>query len=755
MSGGPRQGAAKTGNLPPSLPLNPSSGKKPKRAFSARVVKLKIADPGKLPSRAVRDLIKSMRQRPDEASQKDILRAYELAQEAHAGQKRASGEDFIDHPLAVAHITAELGGDAQSVVAALLHDTLEDSKLFDSAFLRREFGKDLTLVIEGLSKFTEVWFASDSVRQSANLAKLIQASTRDIRVFIVKLADRLHNMRTLAALPRAKQLRTVHETLDFYAPLAARLGIRELRRQLEDLSLQTLHPLRHKVLRARLERDDGKRQLELTQIVDSMREVIAGLGIAVESRLEGHNLYAIYRSMKDDLASFGDALGPCRVTLATAREEDCYRVLGAIHKLCKPVAGRFRDAIALPHSNSLKLLHTIVVAPGHLAIEISICTHQTAELLRLGVVPLLERDRSGDIHGWLADWRELEEEKTDNNQFTEDFRADLQLRENIVYSADGRAHSLPECASALDFAYISEAKVANNATAVTIDGRECPLSTIPRSGQTLELVCDSNARPQLLWLDFATTPKARAAIRRYFQKFGREQAIMLGRERLTSAFKEQYPADLAAGALSERVLGRVAEELRLNSVDDLHLRIGLGRLSLEEALTRIQGSRHSSVGKTGAFQKQPSAPRLKAIRLLEGDRGRRVSLSVADCCRPIPGDPIIGTQEASDRVSVHRRQCPEARGRRATSQLAVAWADTWSHKAIGCLRAEILNRPRTLAAIARTLGDMEINIEKLDIARVGDCQVMHISLAVSGREQLGEALRKLSRLDKVLRIERI
>ncbi len=755
MKGVPRQDAATTGRPPSPLPLKQSLREKPTRTVAAKVVKLKIGDHKKTPPRAVGDLIKKMRQRPDEASRKDILRAYELAQEAHAGQKRASGEDYIAHPLAVAHITAELGGDAQSVVAALLHDTLEDSKLFDGARLRREFGNDLTLLIEGLSKFTEIWFASDSIRQNANLAKLIQASTRDIRVFIVKLADRLHNMRTLAALPRAKQLRIVHETLDFYAPLAARLGIRELRRQLEDLSLQILHPLRHEVIHARVERDREKREQELAQIVNSLREGIAERGIAVKAHLDEHHLYALYRSMKDDLARFSDARGPYRVTLATAREEDCYRVLGAIHKLCKPVAGKFRDAIAVPHSNSLKLLHTTVVTPRHLAIEISICTHRTAELLRLGVVPLLQRDRSSDIHGWLADWRELEEEKIDNSQFTEDFRADLQVRENIVYSADGRAHSLPECASALDFAYISEPEAANNATAVTIDGHECPLSAIPRPGQTLELICDSDARPQLLWLDFATTPKARAAIRRYFQKFGREQAIMLGRERLTHSFKERHPADSAAGALSERGLRRVAEGLKLKSVDDLHLRIGLGRLSTQEALTRIEDNRHSSGGKASASPKQPAPPRLKAIRLVEGCRDRRVSLAIADCCQPIPGDPIMGIWEAADRVSVHRRQCPESRGRRGASQVAVAWADTWSHKAIGCLRAEIVNRPRTLAAITRVLGDMEVNIEKLDLCCVGEIQVLHISVAISGREQLGEVIRKLSRLEKVQRIERV
>ena len=757
MKGVPRQGSATTRHPSPSPPpLKPSLREEPKKAGFAKVVKLQIADyKKKAPPKAVSDLIRSMRQKPDEASRKNILRAYELAQKAHAGQKRASGEEYIAHPLAVAHITAELGGDSQSVVAALLHDTLEDSKLFDSALLRREFGNDLTLLIEGLSKFTEVWFASDSVRQSANLAKLIQASTRDIRVFIVKLADRLHNMRTLAALPRAKQLRIVRETLNFYAPLAARLGIRELRRQLEDLSLQTLHPLRYEVIRARVERDRKKREQELAQIVDSLREGIAERGISVEAHMGEDHLYALYRSMKDDLSSFSDARGAYKVTLATAREEDCYRVLGAIHKLCRPVAGRFRDAIAVPHSNSLKLLHTTVVTPRHLAIEISTCTHQTAELLRLGVVPLLERDRFNDIHGWLADWRELEEEKTDNNQFTEDFRADLQVRENIVYSVDGRAHSLPECASALDFAYLSEPKAANNATAVTIDGRECPLSAIPRSGQTLELICDSNARPQLLWLDFATTPKARAAIRRYFQKFGRDQAIMLGRERLTHAFKERNPANSTADALSERVLRRVAEGLKLKSADDLHLRIGLGRLALQEALTRIEDSHYSSGGKPFVSAKQPAAPRLKAIRLVEDNADKRLGLAIADCCRPIPGDPIIGIWEASDRVSVHRRQCPGSRGRRGSSQVAVAWADTWSHKAIGCLRAEIVNRPGALASITRILGDMEVNIEKLDIACVGELQVLHISLAISGREQLGEVIRKLSRPDKVQRIERV
>ena len=757
MKGVPQPSTATTGHQVPSLlpPLKPSHKTKPKKAAAAKVVKLKIADHKKAPPKAVSDLIKNMRQKPDEASRKDILRAYELAQEAHAGQKRASGEDYIAHPLAVAHITAELGGDTQSVVAALLHDTLEDSRLFDSARLRREFGSDLALLIKGLSKFTETWFTSDSIRQNANLAKLIQASTRDIRVFIVKLADRLHNMRTLAALPRTKQLRIIRETLDFYAPLAARLGLRELRRQLEDLSLQILHPLRYEVIRARVDHDRKPREQELAQIVSSLRESIAGSGITIEAHSGEHHLYALYRSMKDDLASFSDARGAYKVTLATAREEDCYRVLGAIHKLCNPVAGKFRDAIAVPHSNSLKLLHTTVVTPPHLAIEISICTDQTAELLRLGVVPLLQRSHSSDIHGWLADWRELEEEKTDNSQFTEDFRADLRVRESIVYSADGRAHSLPECASALDFAYISEPKAANNATAVNIDGHERSLSTVPRSGQTLELICDSDARPQLLWLDFATTPKARAAIRRYFQKFGREQAIMLGREQLTHAFKKRHPADSAAGALSERVLRRVAEGLRLKNADDLHLRIGLGRLSIQEALTRIEDSRHNTGGKTSPSPRQPATPRLKAIRLVEGNADRRLSLAIADCCQPIPGDPIIGTWEALDRVSVHRRQCPESRGRRGTSQVAVAWADTWSHKAVGCLRAEIVNRPRVLAAITRILGDMEVNIEKLDLACVGEIQVLHISLAISGREQLGEVIRKLSRLDKVQRIERV
>jgi GTP diphosphokinase / guanosine-3',5'-bis(diphosphate) 3'-diphosphatase len=692
---------------------------------------------------------------PDQVG--EIYRAYLFGAEAHEGQRRRSGEPYIYHPVAVARILAEMRMDVSCLIAAILHDVIEDTPVAKEQ-VAAAFGEEVAGLVDGVSKLSQIAFESRAEAQAASLQKMLLAMTRDIRVILIKLADRLHNMRTLGAMRAESRRRISRETLDIFAPIAYRLGINSVRLELEELGFAHHWPWRHRVLERAVRQASGARS-ELLGTVETalkrrlLQEDIQGV---VEGRRK--NLYSIYRKMRDKRRPFSEIVDVFGFRVTVDRIDTCYRVLGQVHNLYKPVPGRFKDYIAIPKANGYQSLHTVLFGPQSTRIEIQIRTEQMQHNAESGIAAHWMYKSGGQAPAsppalaqeWLQNLLEMQRGAGDSVEFLEHVKVDLFPDEVYVFTPKGRILTLKRGATAVDFAYAIHSDVGNTCVAARIDRRLAPLSTPLRSGQTVEIITAPGARPNPGWLNYAVTGKARAGIRGFLKNLKQVEAEALGRRLLN--------AELAAlGTELEGVdpirITAYLEDAGLPSTQALLADVGLGnRLPLLVARRLAGPDWDAAVAGMG-----PEADALHPHRLaIRGTEGMVVNF--ARCCRPIPGDSITAAFSPGKGIVVHRSECRNLgslEGKR-DKRLDVEWAPEPDGEFPVGIRVEVGNRRGALAVVAGAIAEQGSNIENVHSReKDGMTSALELLVSVRSRQHLARILRRLRQIPLVMRITRV
>jgi RelA/SpoT family (p)ppGpp synthetase len=695
----------------------------------------------------------------------EVYRAYLFGAEAHQGQERQTGEPYIYHPIAVARILAEMRMDYKGLMAAILHDVIEDTATAKEQ-LAETFGDDVAELVDGVSKLTQIDFPSRAEAQAASFQKMMLAMTRDIRVILIKLADRLHNMRTLDAMMPAKRRRISRETLEIYAPIANRLGINRIRLDLEDLGFRHHWPWRHAVL-ARTVRDKLQGQREMvTKVEETLRARLQTEGIAAEVFGREKHLYSIYRKMSAKRRSFDDMVDVFGFRVVVDRVDTCYRVLGQVHDLYKPVPGRFKDYIAIPKSNGYQSLHTGLIGPQGVPIEIQIRTADMHRLAESGIAAhwMYKTGSEASAGGpqaaakdWLQGLIEVQRDSGDSQEFLEHVKVDLFPDEVYVFTPKGRILVLPMGATVVDFAYAIHSDVGNTCVASRIDRRLASLRTPLRSGQTVEIITAPGAKPNAAWLNFVVTGKARASIRSFLKNLQNREAEVLGQRMLA--------AELAAFGLTLEQVGEArilayAVESGLEDGARLFAEIGLGNRMPMLIARRLAGPAEPAPGGEVATAQDAvdsadsggSARRL-SIRGTEG-----MVVHFARCCRPIPGDPITGLFSAGKGIVVHRNECRnlgEFHSKR-DKWIDVEWSEDPQAEFQTEIRVDVGNRRGALATIATAIAEQGSNIENVHSReKDGMTTTLDFLINVTGRRHLAEIMRRLRRIQSVTRIVRL
>jgi RelA/SpoT family (p)ppGpp synthetase len=684
----------------------------------------------------------------------EIYRAYLFSAEAHNGQHRQSGEPYIYHPIAVARILAEMRMDYKCVMAAILHDVLEDTGITKDE-LAHHFDDEIAELVDGVSKLTQIDPKSRAEAQAANFRKMMLAMTRDIRVILIKLADRLHNMRTLGVMVPAKRRRISLETLEIYAPIANRLGINSIRLQLEDLGFRHHWPWRYEVL------ERAVRNARQTQ-----RELVAKVETAIRRRLQQEDidgevfgrekhLFSIYRKMLSKSRSFNDLVDVFAFRVTVDRVDTCYRVLGQVHNLYKPVPGRFKDYIAIPKSNGYQSLHTVLFGPQGMPIEIQIRTHDMSRIADAGIAAHWLYKNAGDGGGpkalaedWLQNLLEMQRDSGDSQEFLEHVKIDLFPDEVYVFTPKGRIMVLPKGATVVDFAYAIHSDVGNTCVAARIDRRLAPLRTALHSGQTVEIINAPGAKPNASWLNFVVTGKARATVRGYLKNLRRQEAEVLGR-RMLSAELSGFGLDLER--IGDADVDAYARQSGLEDARALYADIGLGNRMPLLVARRLAGADASE--QAAETPAEGEHPRRLAIRGTEG-----MVVNFARCCRPIPGDQITGLFSPGKGIVVHRCECRNLGEFHSNRDkwLDVEWAEDAKAEFATEIRVEVGNRRGALATIAAAIAEQGSNIENVQSReKDGMTSTLDFMINVKSRVHLAVIMRRLRQIPLVMRISRL
>ena len=681
---------------------------------------------------------------------RDVYRAYLFGAEAHEGQRRLSGEPYIYHPLAVARVLAELRLDHHSIMAAVLHDVIEDTGT-PKEDLAREFSPEVAELVDGVSKITQLNAGSRAEAQAENFRKMLLAMARDIRVIIVKLADRLHNMRTLGSMPPEKRRRIARETLEIYAPIASRLGMNTFRLELEDLGFAAMYPTRARVLREAVMRARGNRREILETIEKAIKRRLRQEEL--EGRVIGRekHLYSLYRKMRSKGISLEEIFDLYAFRIVVDRVDTCYRVLGAVHNLYKPVPGRFKDYIAIPKANGYQSLHTVLIGPYGVHIEVQIRTEEMDKVAEAGIAahwlyktgeasPSTAEQRARE---WLRGLLEMQKSAGNSLEFLENVKVDLFPEEVYVFTPKGEIRVLPRGATPVDLAYAVHSDIGNACVAAKIDRRWAPLHTSLVNGQQVEIVTAPGARPKPSWLNFVVTAKARANIRQYLKNLQRDESIMLGRRLL-----EKELSALSLSQPPQDVLQTLLGELNLASVEALYEDIGLGKRLAPLVARRLAPQAENRDRK--ADQAGPAKP--LAIQGTEG-----MVVTFAKCCRPIPGDPIVGYVSAGRGIVIHSAGCKNVYEFRndPDKTLDVQWEPAVAGEFSVDVRVEVANQRGVLASVAAAIAEMEANIENVSITeRDGLYTTLNFTIAVRSRQHLASIMRRVRGNRMVMRIYR-
>ena len=677
-----------------------------------------------------------------------VRRAYFYAEQAHDGQRRRSGEAYVTHPLAVASILADMHMDHQSLMAAMLHDVIEDTGVPKEA-LQAQFGETVAELVDGVSKLTQMDFQSKAEAQAENFQKMAMAMARDIRVILVKLADRLHNMRTLDAMPHDKSRRIAKETLEIYAPIANRLGMHSMYAEFEDLGFKAMYPMRSAHIRQAVKRARGNRKEIVAKIEESIRHCLEREGLQGEVSGREKHLYSIYQKMRGKRRAFNEIMDVYAFRIVVDKVDTCYRVLGAVHNLYKPLPGRFKDYIAIPKANGYQSLHTTLFGMHGVPIEIQIRTHEMEELAKHGIAAhwlykSSEEDAPRGNHArarqWVKGILELQQRAGNSLEFIESVKIDLFPDEVYVFTPKGRIMELPKGSTAVDFAYAVHTDVGNSCIACRINRRLAPLSEPLQSGSTVEIVSAPGARPNPAWLNFVVTGKARTHIRHALKQQRRSESINLG-ERLLNKVLTGFDSSLEK--IPQERIQPILNEYRLEVIEDLLEDIGLGNRMAYVVARRLLSAE-------GEQLPSPEGP--LAIRGTEG-----LVLSYAKCCTPIPGDPIVGHLSAGKGMVVHLESCKNIGEIRHNPEkcIQLSWAKDVTGEFNVELRVELEHQRGLIALLAGSVNAADGNIEKISMdERDGRISVVQLVVSVHDRVHLARVIKKLRTLTGVIRITR-
>jgi GTP diphosphokinase / guanosine-3',5'-bis(diphosphate) 3'-diphosphatase len=690
-----------------------------------------------------------------------LRRVYEVADRAHDGQRRASGESYIEHPLAVAGILAELEMDRQTIAAALLHDVVEDTSI-TSEQVSAEFGDEIASLVEGVTKLTRIPYQSKEDAQVENLRKMFMAMARDIRVIIIKLADRLHNMRTLASLPPAKRQSIARETLDIYAPIAHRLGIWKRKWEIEDECLRFLDPEGYREIVERVAKTRREREDDVHEAIARLRGEFAEMAVNAEIQGRPKHFYSIYSKIKKgrDFETIYD-LTAIRIIVDSVK--DCYAALGAVHAMWTPLPGRFKDYIAMPKPNMYQSLHTTVVGPQGEPLEIQIRTwemHRTSEYGIAAHWRYKEGSKADQFENklsWLRALLEWQKDMRDSRMFMENLKLDLFDSQAFVFSPRGDVFSIPAGGTPLDFAYQVHTDVGNHCVGAKVNGRIVPLDSSLQNGDICEiLVNKSSGRPSLDWLSIVKTGGAKHKIKQWFRKEQREENVLAGQEGVEAELaRERMRPDLARGELIERI----AHRMNYPTPTDLFAAIGFGDASAQSVVNRIRDEiKGDNVVDLTQIRKpvtKKAARRSSGVRIAGVDD---VLVRLSKCCSPVPGDPIIGYVTIGRGVSVHRADCPNVAYMSATPEriLQAQWVASADMMHSVDVEVEAEDRAQLLQDIMAVFAELKTTVSSVTArVRRDGMAVTSLTVMIRDLDHLHKILTKLESLRNVRRVYRV
>lgn len=714
-----------------------------------------VVSDGKQEGRAYSALVEQMGSRYTTEQIAEVSRAYTLARDAHSGQKRSSGEPYIVHPIAVAGIVYDMQMDHYAVMAALMHDVLEDTPVSRETLVEA-FGEEVTHIVDGVSKLSHLKFRSKREAQAESFRKMLLAMVTDIRVIIIKLADRLHNMRTIGALRTDKRRRIGKETLEVYAPIAARLGMYTIKTELEDLGFRARYPLRSRVLEATVEQSHRNREQLIDRVAGRITATLSEKGIEAVVTGRQKHLYSLYIKMSKKQLPFQRVFDMLALRVVVATEEECYQVLGLIHQMYVPIFSRFKDFIAVPKQNGYQSLHTVLNhGSDGTPIEVQIRTHAMDETAESGIAAhwAYKSDETGptrvgnDTSDWLSRLVDMQDSSSDTVEFVENVKVDLFPGEIYVFTPKGRIIQLPRNATPVDFAYAVHSEVGNKCVSAKIDRRLASLSTPLESGQTVEIITGPRVAPSPMWLNSVMTAKARAAIRQHLRALDRTEAIEFGKRLLRRALSRH---DRAPEDVPEKAMQAMLSEKRMANDEDLFADIGLG-LHLPSLIAKRLVQLESGEGEESA-----QVPVMEPAPLLV-DSASSPTLYMARCCHPIPGDSVQGFFTPGKGVAVHRTSCRNVRRfrRRPKEWVAVEWAPDIKGSFEVVILGHLVNQPGALARVTATMSLMNVNIEHLEFdSRSDDDVSIRFALSVESRVQLARIVRRLRNLTVVRSVKR-
>ena len=706
----------------------------------------------KLPGASRRDhglrrLIETLEAYLPEEQVESVMRAYEFGAAAHDGQKRKSGEAYISHPVAVAQELADMHLDSQAITAAILHDVVEDTEA-SLAQIEEKFGPEVAGLVDGVSKLDQIQFRSRAEAQAESFRKMMLAMIEDIRVILVKLADRLHNMQTLDAMPGDKKARIARETLDIYAPIANRLGINRFKVMLEDLGFRHLYPMRYRVLDRALRRSKGSQRQMVKKITEEFEATLAEENIAGDVIGREKHLYSVYKKMSEKKRLLSDVVDVYGFRIIVNDVNDCYKVLGLVHGLYKPMPGRFKDYVAIPRINGYQSLHTTLFGPKGQPLEVQIRTREMDRVAESGVAShwQYKAEEKSDAtpqrraRDWLGKLAELQSSGT-SEEFLESVKVDLFPDKIYVFTPKGDIMPLPKGATTVDFAYAVHTDIGNRCVAAKINRSLVPLRTPLQNGQTVEIVTGRGAHPNPNWLSFVRTAKARTAIRNHMKTMRSSESVDLGKRLLDRSLKD---LDSSLRKIGKTRMKSALDELGLNNNDELFEQIGLG-----ERLAPLTA--RFLVGVNDEGETEPSTASL----VIAGTEGMVVSY--ARCCHPIPGDDVMGYLSSGRGIVIHRNNCGNLSNFRKQPEkwIAVSWEKDIDLEFNSQIHVETLNKPGVLAEVAATIGDAGSNIEQVSVlGRHEDCSVLAFMIQVRDRIHLAQIMRSVRNMPNVIRVTR-
>lgn len=677
---------------------------------------------------------------------REIYRAYLFGAEAHDGQTRLSGEAYIHHPVAVAAILVQMRMDHQCLMAAILHDVLEDTSVTKDQ-LTQAFNSEIVGLVDAVSKLSHLKFRSRAEAQAENCRKMLLAMTRDIRVILIKLADRLHNMRTVQVMPPSKARRIARETLDIYIPIANRLGINNIRHELEELAMAAHWPWRYQTIRKALQNQRGHRREWVVNITRILAERLQHDGLVAEVKGREKRIYSAYKKMQAKQCALTELSDVYAFRLLVDNVDTCYRVLGAVHNLYQPMPGRFKDYIAIPKANGYQSLHTVLMGPQGLPIEIQIRTHEMHRLAEQGIAAHwhYKGDRKGSATAdatakWLHNLLEAQQSTGNSLEFLEHVKVDLYPDEVYVFTPHSHIIALPRDATVIDFAYTVHSDIGNQCVAARVDQQLVPLRTVLRNGQTIEIITKEAANPKPGWLDFAVTGKARTAIRSYLKHLETTEAAALG-ERLLQ--HELHALGTQLEDIDPAVQQAMLQELGQTTQQKLLQQIGFGDRSATLVARLLVNPAEQTTN-----QQQPLT--------IQGSEGMLIHF--AKCCGPVPGDPIISIFSRGRGMLVHHQACPNLGDfrRRGKEWLEVQWAQQVHGEFLTTLRVDAGNQRGMLATVATVIAESGSNIEEVrSEERDGLSSRLRFALLIKNRKHLADVIRRIRTLPSVLKVARV